>query len=70
MIIGGDFNNGDKMSGLYYIMLSEIGLHDVWESQDAPQTLRRGSECIDHLYISHELKECVQSLDIYTCHMN
>ena len=63
VIIGGDFNDGDKTSGLHYMMSSEMGLHDAWELQNGPQTFRRGSECIDHIYMSQELKECVQSME-------
>ena len=63
VVIGGDFNDGDKTLGLHYMMSSEVGLHDAWELQNGPQTFRRGSECIDHVYMSHELKECVQSME-------
>ena len=51
-ILGGYFNDE---SGLQDVLALEIELHIAWKSHEAPQTLRRGSECIDHIYVSHEL---------------
>ena len=57
IIVGGDFNESNKNLGLHYMLATELGLQDIWDQQEAPETHRRGSQCIDHIYMSQEMME-------------
>jgi hypothetical protein len=60
IIVGGDFNDSNKLKGLHYVLSTELGLQDAWGSQTAPNTYIRGTECIDYVYVSHKLLQCIQ----------
>ena len=57
IIVGGDFNESNKNLGLHYMLATELGLQDIWDQQEATETHRRGSQCIDHIYMSQEMME-------------
>jgi hypothetical protein len=63
IIIGGDFNDGNKSKRLLYTLSIKLGLEDAWGSQPAPSTYIRGTECIDHVYLSPDLHKCIQTVD-------
>jgi CRISPR/Cas system CSM-associated protein Csm5 (group 7 of RAMP superfamily) len=63
IIIGGDYNDGNKSQGLHYTLSIKLGLEDAWGSQPAPSTHIRGTECIDHVYLSPDLHKCIQTAD-------
>jgi exonuclease III len=60
IIIGGDFNESNKNLRLHYMLATE--LQDIWDQQEALETHRRGSQCIDHIYMSQEIMECVNTM--------
>jgi hypothetical protein len=45
------------------VLSIELGLQDAWGSQPALSTYVRGTECIDYVYVSHDLLQCIQSVD-------
>jgi hypothetical protein len=45
------------------VLSAEFGLQDAWGSKPAPGTYVRGTECIDHVYVSHDLLQCIQSVN-------
>ena len=61
IIIGGDFNESDKKAGLHYMLSTELGLKDIFDQSDTPETHRRGSQCIDHVYMTDTMTECIES---------
>jgi exonuclease III len=63
IITGGDFNDSNKFKGLHHVLSAELGLQDAWGSQPAPGKFIRGTECIDHVYVSHDLHQCIQSVN-------
>jgi exonuclease III len=63
MIIGGDFNESNRNLGLHYILATELGLQYIWDQQEIPETHWRGSQCIDHIYMSQEMMECINTME-------
>jgi hypothetical protein len=63
IIIGGNFNESNKNLGLHYMLATELGLQDIWDQQESPESHRRGSQCIDHIYMSQEMMECVNTME-------
>jgi hypothetical protein len=45
--------------------IQKLGLYDAWDSTIAPESHRRGSICIDHIYVSTERSECVQKMEYF-----
>lgn len=61
IIIGGDSIDFYKTSGLPQMLSAELGLQDVWDYQDAPETHRRGSQCIYQSQVFHKVANFVKT---------
>jgi hypothetical protein len=42
---------------------SSCVVHRTWTSQPTPSTYVRGTECMDYIYVSHDLLQCIQSVN-------
>jgi hypothetical protein len=45
------------------MLATEFGLQDIWDQQEAPETHWRRSQCINHIYMSQEMFECVSTME-------
>jgi hypothetical protein len=45
------------------MLSTELGLMDIFDQSDTPETQRRGSQCIDHVYMTDIMLECVNSME-------
>ena len=69
LILVGDFNEGinDEKRGIHTRM-SEIGLINVFEEKmgadNLPRTYKRGSKCIDHIYVTSKVFNLITSCGI------
>jgi hypothetical protein len=45
------------------MLATELGSQGIWDQQEAHETHQRGSQCIDHIYMSQEMMKCVNTME-------